>query len=298
MSTLLGDGIALLTALCWASAVICFRKSSKNYTAITLSLFKSFAAVVFFWITIFSLYKTFAPPQAFTPLDWFRLSLSGFLGITIADTCFVYSLGRLGASAAALVECLYTPFVMVTAYWLFKEIPSPMEFLGAGIILISVFLGLSKNRKNLDPGSRLPLKPVVIGVIGHIALVIGLLSVRDLYTPETTLWVVAYRFTIGSLLLALVTIGPGFTQILKKSFLPNPSWRYLVPGSFLGPFLATFLWFLGYKYADAARVAIFNQLSVIFIFIFAGIFLKEPITPRRWLAIIFAVVGSVIVALN
>ncbi len=41
--------------------------------------------------------------------SWVLLSLSGFLGITLADLFFFIALNRLGAGMAAIVECLYLP---------------------------------------------------------------------------------------------------------------------------------------------------------------------------------------------
>ncbi|MBN1593963.1 MAG: EamA family transporter, partial [Candidatus Coatesbacteria bacterium] len=54
-------------------------------------------------------------------------------------------------------------------------------------------------------------------------------------------------------------------------------------------------WVAGMKYTQISTAAILNQLSLLFIFVFAYFFLKEPMTPRRIFALILAFVGAAIV---
>jgi len=72
----------------------------------------------------------------------------------------------------------------------------------------------------------------------------------------------------------------------------------MIPMSILGPFLATILWTSGFKYLTAARAAIFNQLSTVFIIFLAYFLLKENLTTRKLIGSILAVLGALIVALN
>jgi drug/metabolite transporter (DMT)-like permease len=70
---------------------------------------------------------------------------------------------------------------------------------------------------------------------------------------------------------------------------------YLISSSFLGAYLAMILWLAGMKFTMASIAAALNQTSNIFIFIFAAIFLKEPITPRRTAGIVLGVAGAFMV---
>ena len=47
--------------------------------------------------------------------DWLLLAVSGVLGIAFADTLFFAALGRMGPGRLAIVECAYTPFIVVTS---------------------------------------------------------------------------------------------------------------------------------------------------------------------------------------
>jgi drug/metabolite transporter (DMT)-like permease len=49
------------------------------------------------------------------------------------------------------------------------------------------------------------------------------------------------------------------------------------------------------KHTDVSRAALLNQLSTIFIFVLATIFLREALTTRRVIAIILACIGALLV---
>jgi drug/metabolite transporter (DMT)-like permease len=73
-------------------------------------------------------------------------------------------------------------------------------------------------------------------------------------------------------------------------------WKFTVPMAILGPFLATLLWIAGFKYETPGRVAIFNQLSTVFVVLWAWLILKEPMTRKKLAGISLAFGGAVLVA--
>jgi drug/metabolite transporter (DMT)-like permease len=75
-------------------------------------------------------------------------------------------------------------------------------------------------------------------------------------------------------------------------------WKYMITGSFLGTYLALLLWLAGMKYADASIAAALNQSSNVFVFVFAGIFLKEAINTQRLIGISLGVGGVLVVMLG
>ena len=66
----------------------------------------------------------------------------------------------------------------------------------------------------------------------------------------------------------------------------------------MGTYLSVIFWLSGFKYTLASRAAIYNELSTIMIIILASIFLKESMTKQKWIAIIFAVSGGLIVGIK
>jgi drug/metabolite transporter (DMT)-like permease len=67
-----------------------------------------------------------------------------------------------------------------------------------------------------------------------------------------------------------------------------------LPASICGNYIALVLWVAGMKYTTASRAAILNQMSTIFIFILAAVFLKEKITVNKGVAIFMAISGALL----
>ena len=127
-------------------------------------------------------------------------------------------------------------------------------------------------------------------------MAVSVIMIRDLYREDSVLWIVAARFAVGAGILLVYNV---FTEGFKttfKLFRVSSHLKYMLPAAIFGPFLATMLWFYGFKYTLAGKAAVLNQLSTVFVFILAAIFLKEPITGRRLLAVALAFTGAVIVA--
>jgi drug/metabolite transporter (DMT)-like permease len=76
---------------------------------------------------------------------------------------------------------------------------------------------------------------------------------------------------------------------------PGPSWKYSLPGTVMGSYLALLFWIAGMKFTQAGTAAILNQTSTIYILVFASLFLKEAFTRRKLVAAILAVAGIMLV---
>jgi len=110
--------------------------------------------------------------------------------------------------------------------------------------------------------------------------------------------IVTVRFSIGAgFMLLWGLVGPARSEVLRV-FVTKSMFKYTIPSAVLGPFLATLLWFVGYKYTLAGKAAIYNQLSTIFTLVLAAVFLKEPLTKRKLLAVVLAFTGALMVALS
>ena len=70
--------------------------------------------------------------------DYWMLLVSGALGIGISDTFFFMSLNRLGAALSAIVDCLYSPFIIgLSVLWLGESL-SVIQILGVVMIVSAV----------------------------------------------------------------------------------------------------------------------------------------------------------------
>ena len=103
---------------------------------------------------------------------------------------------------------------------------------------------------------------------------------------------------VGSGLVALVPFVLGRPGRCILATLRGPHWANTLWGSFFGMFGATLLWVLGMKYTLASVASSLNQLSNVFVFVLAVIFLHERLTTRRVAGILVATAGALLVILG
>ncbi len=84
-----------------------------------------------------------------------------------------------------------------------------------------------------------------------------------------------------------------------KVFRPTQAWRFMLPATILGSFLALLCWIAGMKYTQTVGIAaVLNQTSTIMILVLASLFLGEPFTARRVVAATLALAGILLVTLS
>ena len=289
----MGDLYAVITAVCWSSAVILFDISTKNFTAIQLNVLKNFIGVFGFILTIvlFSI-----PSPNFSQQDIFTLALSGFLGILIADGLFLESLRRLGSGLSAVVSTIYTPTVFIIAFILFNETINLHSYIGGVLVLggitISVFQPLKTIKKrNLYIG-------ILFGIVANILTAYSVLILKPIMKNNSVVYVALYRFSIGFIFGILINVVKSGTKTVIQKFKQGLTNHYVILGALLGTYLSVIFWLSGYKYTLAGRAAIYNQLSTVFIIILARIFLKEPLSSKKVIGVSLAIFGAIIVGVS
>ena len=289
----MGDLYAVITAVCWSSAVILFDISTKNFTAIQLNVLKNFIGVFGFILTIvlFSI-----PSPNFSQQDIFTLALSGFLGILIADGLFLESLRRLGSGISAVVSTIYTPTVFIIAFILFNETINLHSYIGGVLVLGGITISVFQPPKTIK--KRDLYIGILFGIMANILTAYSVLIIKPIMKNNSVIYVALYRFSIGFIFGILINIlKSGIKQVIQK-FKQGLTNQYVILGAFLGTYLSVIFWLAGYKYTLAGRAAIYNQLSTVFIIILARVFLKEPMTSKKIIGVSLAIFGAMIVSIS
>jgi drug/metabolite transporter (DMT)-like permease len=290
----LGEALSLLTAVIWALAVTLFRKSGETVHPLALNTFKNLLAIALLIPTIL----------LFGHSLWFQTSsrayvilfLSGAVGIGIGDTLFFQALNRLGAGLTGIVVCMYSPFIIMFSYIWLDESLATIQLLGALLIISAVLLtSLPRKRSAISTAPRL-FSGIMLGILASAAMAAGVVLMKPLLATHPVVWVAEIRLLGGMTALALIlSFYPGRRRALA-SLLSTHNWHYTLAGSFTGAYLSMLLWIGGMKYTQASTASALNQTSTIFIFIFAGFLLKEPMTLRRTIAISLAFAGAFLVS--
>lgn len=291
----LGETLALFSALFWALAVILFKKSGETVHPIGLNLFKNMLALTLLTPTLIIFHTPLMPTMPFT--DYFRFVLSGLLGMTLGDTLFFMSLNRLGANLAAITSYTYSPLMVIFSMVFLKERIVPRQILGIVLILTALFL-ISSYRTQSQISRRNLLTGITFGILSTASTAVGVIIIKPLLAQTPLLWAAAFRLMIGMIGVAVVTLVLPERKKIISSLFKLRGLGYSTAGTVLGTYLALTVWLGGMKFTQVSVAAPLNQLSNIFIFIFSALFLREPITRRRLVAIITAGIGAVLVFLK
>jgi drug/metabolite transporter (DMT)-like permease len=290
-----GEIFALAAAIFWAFAVILLRRAGETVSPFALNLYRVAVSSV---LLVLVLLASGVPLLASRPLqDHLILVASGVIGIALSDTLFHRCLNLVGAGINAIIDCLYSPFVAIFALVLLSEKLGPWQLAGMALVISGV---LATTRAIPPAGTTRQelLAGIAWGVLAMVTLAIGIVIAKPVLTRAPLLWVVTYRQLASlAVMIPLAALSPHRSQIWSV-FRPTRTWRFTLPATILGSFLALTCWIAGMKYTETGTAAILNQTSTIFILVFASLFLHEPFTLRRVIAAALAVAGILMVTLG
>ena len=112
------------------------------------------------------------------------------------------------------------------------------------------------------------------------------------------LWFAGFRLIPGFIIPLIIFVFKSLNTDLISPFKDKKVWPYLLIAAFFSTYLGISSWIIGMSLTNASTASILNQTATIFILIFARIFLNEPFTKRRVIAILVAMVGAYLVFLG
>ena len=298
-----GEAFSLGAAVVWAFAVILLRASGDRVPPLALNTFKNALALLLLLVTMAALGRPLFPAVA--GADVLVLIASGVLGLAVADTLFLAGLNRLGAGRAAIVDCLYSPFMFLCAAALLGEAIPPWTFVALWLVVLAVLVGAEQGPTGEAPRAAGPtsrgqlLLGILLGAGAMLVMSVGIILARPVLQRTDLLWAVAVRLAAGALAPALVALASARHRAdLRRAFTPSPAWRVTLPAAFVGTYLSMIFWVGGMKYTGHAAVsAILNQTSTLFTLVLATVILRERLTLRRVIAIGLGIAGALLATL-
>jgi drug/metabolite transporter (DMT)-like permease len=291
----MGLFFALMTAVMWAAAIIYLKRSGETAPPFALNFFRVALSSALLAPTV-----VFAGQDLFYPAplrDYLILFTSGVVAIAISDTFLLMALNRLGAGIMAIVDCLYAPFVVLFAFVMLGERLGIRQWAGMALVIVGVLIA-ARHEPPRGVTRRQILVGSLFGVLAMTTVAFGIVLAKPVLERSPILWATTMR-QLG----ALVVMIPAALLLPERRkifglFRPSRSWKYMVPATVLGSYLALIFWIGGMKYSLAGPAAILNQTSSIYVLIFASIFLKEPFTARKVIASVLAIAGIAMVTLG
>jgi len=298
----MGEICSLLSAIFWALAIIIFKKIGDRVSPMVINPVKSIIGLLLFIFTCIFLGVPLMPNAQFSNTDLLILSISGIIGIGIADIIFLHSLNILGAGISAIVNTVYSPFVIFFAFIILGEALTPTQLLGGGLIIGSVLYASTKIQN--IPVDRKRFKQGVFYGIGSIAMMaFGIVMIKPILNTVSDnmglqLWIAGYRLVSGVLVSGSIMLYANRKQNIIGVLRDKTLWLPLIVSSVLAAYLGIAMWVMGMSMTTASISSILNQTATIFILIFAWMFLGEPLTKRRILSIVVATCGAYLVFID
>ncbi len=296
---MLGIAIALLCALTWSCAVILLKFSGARLEPMALNLVKTLLGLPLLLLTTYVTEGGLHWPADSN--ETLMLLISGGIGIGVADGIVLRSMRYLRASHIAILECLFSPFVIVLSMVFYNERPTPLMLVGGVFILASL---LFLKPEPHSPEDSAPLVPLHLGkgsllmALGLFMMAGGILVVKPLFAHIPLFSLVSIRM-IGGLVTALVLFC--FVPNRRQEFLTvfqTPHHLQLFAACFFSSYVSIILWIASYKYLQSTIAALLNQTSTVLTVLLAVVFLNEKFTRGKVLAMISALIGVALLTLG
>lgn len=291
----LGEICALLAPLCWAVAVILYRKTV-GVSPLSMNLFKNAVAIVLLSLTLVAL--GIRLPTDRSLVDWGRLIASGIVGLAVADTLLFEGLRRVGAARVALVDTVYAPLMIGMATLFLGEKPGPAFLVGGAAVVLGVAVATIDPSGTRVRGERQVLVGMAYTFGAILGTAVGVILSKPVLEGSNLIEVTWTRLVAGNVGLVVWITFRGLWREAAVAFRPSPIWRTLVPGAMIGTYLSLVFWLGGFKWADASVAAVLNQMATVYILVLARVVLGETIVTRQVIGAGFAIVGALVILLT
>jgi drug/metabolite transporter (DMT)-like permease len=291
-----GEIFSITCAFFWALAVVYFKKSGESIPPLQLNLFKDAVSLLLFLPTMLALGRPLWPEGS--AAHAFLLLASGALGIGLADTIFLKSLNLLGATRSAIVDCLYSPLVIICSFFYLHEPLGPNLLAALVLMTAAILLGnLRPERQEKDYHPRDIRNGLALGALSMLLMAVGIVMAKPALNRTPPLWATTVRICGGLAPLVLFAVFPGQLAITRRVFTPGAHWRPAFIASLFGSYLAMFFWVAGMKYTFTNIASVLNQLSTVFTPLLAVPILGEQLGPRKAVAVFLAFFGALVLFL-
>ncbi len=291
-----GEAFSTLTALTWAVAVVLFRRAGDRMPPVALNLFKGLLGLVLSVLTMLVLGVGFVP-EGVTVADFALVFVSGAVGIGVADTLFFMALNRMGAARLAIVDCTYSPFVMLASWVHLGEPVSAMLVPAVLLMAVAIIVGAWEPGAFQRSAWRREKAGIALSTLSVLLMAVAIVAIKPILDTNDAWWVLTVRLAGGVCFLAVQGALPRFRAEVLAALRPSRAWLRAVPASFVGTYVAIFLWTLGMKLTYTNTASVLNQLSNVFILPLAAIFLHERLGTRQVVAIVLGFSAGILAVL-
>ncbi|MCS5421812.1 MULTISPECIES: DMT family transporter [Psychrilyobacter] len=283
--------MALVAALGMAGASISFEIAGKKVGSLTVNIVRLVQGMIFLSITSFYVRGLPLPTDA-SLKEYTFLGISGFIGMFLGDLFMFESFVLLGARITTLIMTTVPVVTALSAWILLGETLSFQEgtavFLTIGGIFLVMFNGNGKGEKK----EKFPIKGMFCAIGGVLGQSLGMVFSKiglESYDPIAATQIRIIVATIAFIILISVR---GKWGEIKNGIKNKKAFRWLVVGSFFGPFVGVTAMLIALKNASAGIVSTLSSTSPILVIPFCILIFKERVRPIEILGAVISVGGA------
>ena len=301
----LGVFVSIACAFTWSLSVILLKIAGSQIHPVVMNLGKNLLALLLL-VPSAILFEGGAPELS--DVNATRILLSGFVGIGLADAMVLKAMMGLNASKIAIIECLYSPFVILLSILFLGESLRVEHAIGGVAILGALWLVLPKSQVSpkiaaidqtgCEGSDYKSVFSSALMAAGILAMAVGIILIKPVFSEVSLLWLVTYRMFAGVVASVIVWWFLEDKAVKTKALFDTQRPFVVLSAFILSSYVSIILWLAGYKYLETSLAAILNQTSTIFTVILAVVVLGEKPTIKKAAAAMLAATGVVIASLN
>jgi len=291
----LGETFALMAAVFTTITVVCFEMAGKKVGSLSVNYIRLVLGFVF--ISIFTTFSRGMVLPVDAPKEaWIWLSISGLVGFVIGDLFLFQAYIEIGSRISMLIIALVPPITALFGFITMGEILSLTDFVGMFVTILGIFVVvLVKNPEGNNFKFSRSIKGILYAFVGALGQSLGLIFSKlgmGNYDPFAAAQV---RIITGIIGFTVIILFLNKWDELKAAIKNKEAAKYLVLGSFFGPFLAVGFSLLAIKYTTAGVASTITSIMPVLIIPLSIYVLKEKVSPKEILGAIITVIGVIII---
>jgi drug/metabolite transporter (DMT)-like permease len=285
---MLGELLALSTAILWAVTPVLSRKALGYSTPVELNFVRAISgSIALILILLFTHRGLIFDIDVY---GFILLLAAMMIGIGLGDTVFFKSIYAIGVSRGVAVSSVYPLMVLLASAYIVGE-PITLTDIAGGLSVVSatIIVALSKEESTIGSnrylsGIALSLTSALLWSVAIILVSIGVRSVDPLIGN-------AYRFLI---------LAVAMLPLCRRSLAKLKDTRLLLWGSLsglTGLALGTTVYLESIRLIGAGKATVITGIQPIISAILASSSLRERLNVRIWVAVTLASIGIILLEL-
>jgi len=293
----IGEISALITALLWSGTAIVFTEATKIVGSYIVNISRLLLATVFliFVILVFNLHYQISWQQIYL------LGLSGVIGLVFGDGFLFKSFQYIGARLSMLVMTLSPPISALFAYILLGEELSAWGIIGIFITIAGVSLVVLKRSEQPSSDYKKNNLGYLFAFLGAIGQAINLVYAKEAFQLGEINGFVATFYRMVPSVPFMFLLGFMYRKrrnSMKILLQKKEAVKYIVIGSFIGPFLGITFSLLAVAYTYVGIASTLMQTVPLVMLPIVKFYYKEELSTISILGAVIAVIGIAVLFLK